>query len=85
MDARKNLLDGYREIANEVTDWRRRNNMARNYTPSPTYDRLLAMAQDEPARFEALKLTPAMLIELGLYENAKAAALAVLKEGQSND
>ncbi len=51
---------------------RRLESIARAYTPNALYDRLLALAQREPATF-ARVTTPTVRMALGQYQACKAA------------
>ena len=76
MAENRNLLGPYQAIADEVTDFRVREGIARTYQPSEPFERLLEMMERDPEGFERLALTPAVKIELGMYINAKRAARA---------
>lgn len=84
MDANATLLAGYKEIADEVTEFRARAGIARQYQHSDVMERVIAIMNTDPARFEQLGLTPAQKIEIGLYINAKKAWEAAQGGGGGN-
>lgn len=67
MPENTNLLAGYQEAIDKRTDARVKHNLMPDFKANPVYERALDLMTTDPPAFEALKLSPTLKIELGLY------------------
>ncbi len=72
-----NLISGYSDVVADIISWKGLEKLASGWRENETYERLLKMLAETPERFDGLKVPPSVLIELGLYESGKEAALAL--------